>query len=364
MKVRVGKLGKGGSIKDITKLKEDVDKFEDKVNGDEKHTDDLIERLKGLKDMLKNKGIQQEMEGRLDDELKKKDVLDKKNKALRLLANKEKPLIAGDRDVAHLDEQLRPVEKKLVLLCQWTEPERLPDHKKECDATVKDARGTIEQDKKDIVAANKKLAQIRTTVTDIDPEKLGGIRANDMLNKSGEELKKLEPELHAVDKIVGEAKEKEGKAKADVDGLEVALKASLNTEIEGGLAENAKVLVRAGDTLGKCDTKIDQLNKISTDLLTHVPPKSAEANKLNGYKTDLLKKGEEARDIDKRRHKEEADQKRMKLRLADKPEIEPLMTVLADERKDAEDCKGVEKDAKILYESLRPIEAGLNTDGD
>ena len=360
MKVRVGKLGKGGSIKDITKLKEDVDKFEDKVNGDEKHTDDLIERLKGLKDMLKNKGIQQEMEGRLDDELKKKDVLDKKNKALRLLANKEKPLIAGDRDVAHLDEQLRPVEKKLVLLCQWTEPERLPDHKKECDATVKDARGTIEQAKKDIVAANKKLAQIRTTVTDIDPEKLGGIRANDMLNKSGEELKKLEPELHAVDKIVGEAKEKEGKKKADVDGLEVALKASLNTEIEGGLAENAKVLVRAGDTLGKCDTKIDQLNKISTDLLTHVPPKSAEANKLNGYKTDLLKKGEEARDIDKRRHKEEADQKRMKLRLADKPEIEPLMKVLADERKDAEDCKGVEKDAKILYESLGPIEAGLN----
>lgn len=104
LKVRVGKLGKGGSIKDITKLKEDVDNFENKVNGDEKHTDDLIERLKGLKDMLANKGIQQEMEGRLDDELKKKDVLDKKNKALRLLANKEKPLIAGDRDVAHLDE--------------------------------------------------------------------------------------------------------------------------------------------------------------------------------------------------------------------------------------------------------------------
>ena len=214
------------------------------------------------------------------------------------------------------------------------------------------------------MAANKKLAQIRTTVTDIDPEKLGGIRANDLLNKSGEELKKLEPELHGVDKIVGEAKEKEGKAKAEVDGLEVALKASLNTEIETGLAENTKVLGRAGETLGKCDVKIDLLNKKATDLFTHVPPKSAEAKKLNGYKVDLLGKADEARNIDKRRHKEESDQKRMRLRLQDKPEIEPLMTVLADERKDAEDCKGVEKDARILYESLGPIEAGLNTDGD
>lgn len=123
------------------------------------------------------------------------------------------------------------------------------------------------------------------------------------------------------------------------------------------------MLGRAGDTLGRCDRKIEALNNLATELLTHVPPKSKEAGVLNGYKTDLVRKAEEARDIDKRRHKEQADQKRMRGRLAARPDLEPLMVILADERQDAKDCIAVERDAKILYDSLQPIEAALNKDG-
>ncbi len=249
------------------------------------------------------------------------------------------------------------------MLHKWTEPERLAEHKKEADVTVKDARQTIDRTKKDILEASKKLEKIRTQVVEVEPEKLGAARANDLLNKAGDDLKKLEPELQQVDKEVQESKQKEGKARQDVDGLEQALKDSLNGEINNGLHDNGKVLAHAADTLGKCDLKIDELNKRATWLLSHVPPKSKEAGVLNGYKDDLRKKGEEARDIDKRRHKEEADQKRMKGRLAAKPEIEPLMAILGDEIQDAKDCVGVDHDAKVLYDSLKPIDLALNKDG-
>lgn len=238
LQVRVSKLSKGAPLKEITKLSDDVNAFDGKVVQAENRTDDLIERLKPVKEMMAGKGKQSEMEDRLDDELKKKDVLDKKNKALRLLASKEKPLVAGDRDLAHLDEALARTEAKLVSLEQITEPERLHEHKKGARDIVKDARATINMTKKDIVDASKKLGAIRQVVADVEPERLGAARANDILNKAGEDLKKLEPELNKVDQEVVKSKEQEAQAKTEVDNLEQALKDSLTGEINAGLAEN------------------------------------------------------------------------------------------------------------------------------
>ncbi len=56
LQAQVGKLSKGASLKDIQKLSDAVEKFDDKVYSDEKHTDDLIDRLKPIKEMLANKG--------------------------------------------------------------------------------------------------------------------------------------------------------------------------------------------------------------------------------------------------------------------------------------------------------------------
>ena len=75
-------------------------------------------------------------------------------------------------------------------------------------------------------------------MADVEPERLGAARANDILNKAGEDLKKLEPELNKVDQEVVKSKEQEAQAKTEVDNLEQALKDSLTGEINAGLAEN------------------------------------------------------------------------------------------------------------------------------
>ena len=67
------------------------------------------------------------------------------------------------------------------------------------------------------------------------------------------------------------------KSRAEVDDLEVKLKQFLNKEIVTGLDENDKDLLRAKDTLGKCDNKIDRLNLIADEAIRRFPPKSKEA---------------------------------------------------------------------------------------
>ena len=39
--------------------------------------------------------------------------------------------------------------------------------------------------------------------------------------------------------------------------------------------------------MAKCDDKINELKKKGNSALTHVPPKSDKAKKLNAYRADL-----------------------------------------------------------------------------
>lgn len=53
------------SIIEIAKLNDDVDKYDDAVTADEKHVDELLERLVGVKDTLTNRDKQNELMSKL-----------------------------------------------------------------------------------------------------------------------------------------------------------------------------------------------------------------------------------------------------------------------------------------------------------
>ena len=113
----------------------------------------------------------------------------------------------------------------------------------------------------------------------------------------------------------------------------------------------------------KCDKKIDDLNYRADDAIRRFHHKSPEALKFNEYKEDLKGKGAQARDIDKRKHKEYSDQQKMRDRLAKKPGLELLVRLADDVKEGKVDCEGVDRDADILYKSLQDLEAKMDKDG-
>ena len=75
------------------------------------------------------------------------------------------------------------------------------------------------------------------------------------------------------------------------------------------MKSNDDDLAVADVTLDKCDKKIDELNGLADEAIRRFPPKSAEAKKFNAHKEDLKRKAAQARNIDKRGHKEHSDQR-------------------------------------------------------
>lgn len=66
---------------------------------------------------------------------------------------------ASLRDLDDLNKELVPVEKRLEELIRITDP-RLPKPKKDCDVTVKDARGKVNVAEKHGKDVTKKLEPI------------------------------------------------------------------------------------------------------------------------------------------------------------------------------------------------------------
>ena len=73
-------------------------------------------------------------------------------------------------------------------------------------------------------------------------------------------------------------------------------------------------------------------------------------------------KAVEARNIDKRKHKEDADQEKMRERVAMKPGVELLVRLADDVYAGHKDCEGVRVDSEILYKSLQDLEKEMEKD--
>ncbi len=145
--------------------------------------------------------------------------------------------------------------------------------------------------------------------------------------------------------------------------MEAKLKQDLHNEIVNGLNNNDKDLEVANGILTKCDDKIDTLNYKADDAIRRFPHKSPEAKLFTGYKEDLKKKALEARNIDKRKHKEHADQSKMRDRVFKEPGLELLMRLADDVKEGHHDCEGVKRDADVLYKSLHDLEKDMERDG-
>lgn len=158
----------------------------------------------------------------------------------------------------------------------------------------------------------KKLEPIAQQINSADPTKMGPIQSNNQIEKALGNLKKMRPELEKLNEEFGLARNGVDKAKKEVGDLEDELMRHLNKEVTDGLHNNDKRLESANDLLKKCDVKIDDLNIRADEGIRRFPPKSEEGKKFDGYKKELRLRDKECRDIYARKHKEDADQTRMK----------------------------------------------------
>ena len=338
---------------EIRKLNGDLDGIDGNIGDITRHTEELLFIARKKKDA--------EIQDKMDELAKQGKVAKVKTEGVKDVEGEGNNLKARIRDMANLSHLLEPIIRKNNELKRLTDP-RLPEDKKRADGFLQRTKNAVDTAEQHGQVMVKKLEPIAHSINTADPAALGALKSEQQVQSALGDLNKLKPEIAQLNKEFAEAHVGVDKSRAEVDDLEEKLKKYLNNEIVTGLNENDKDLLRAKDTLGKCDTKIDRLNLIADEALRRFPPKSKESKLFDGHKNNLKGKALEARNIDKRKHKEDADQEKMRERVAMKPGVELLVRLADDVYAGKKDCEGVKVDADILYKSLQDLEKEMERD--
>lgn len=175
--------------------------------------------------------------------------------------------------------------------------------------------------------------------------------------KELDDVRREADELKGRSKEAGKKVELAGKA---CDALESDLKTAVGEEIKKALAANEGELTKAKEALDESDKRMARMRNEADDALKRVNPKSEEAKRIEELRDAVREREQMARDIEKRKHKEEADAKKTRDRVKSGPGLDGLLRIANQEvPENASDCQGVRGDAEQLRESLNGLDGAL-----
>ena len=345
----------GHAVKDVADLGEKVRSVRAEVEGLEKEAD-AIERKE---DEMANSD-----KDRLLDELRKQgQATAAQAKAVKELEGEKARLGVLLNENDGLARELDRIEDKTHQLKDKAGA-RLPKKVKSQDDRVKATRGEVEKAQKMGDQLRQKLQAVEEALEDASSGPggvVGQLTPNEAkvakAMKDLDEARKEADELKAKSKDAAKKVELAGKS---CDALEGDLKTAVGDEIKKTLASNEDELAKAKDALDESDKRMGRMRSEVDDALKRVGPKSDEAKRIEDLREAIREREQMARDIEKRKHKEEADARKTRERIKSGPGLDGLLRIANQEvPENATDCRGVRGDADQLRESLKGLEGAL-----
>ena len=346
----------GQAVKDVAELGEKVRSVRGEVEGLEKDAD-AIERKE---DELANSD-----KDRLLEELKRQgEAATAQAKGERELEAEKARLGAMVSETDGLARELEKIEEKTHQLKEKAGP-RLPKKVKSQDERVKATRADVEKAQKLGEALKAKLQAVEEALEDASGSGAAAAAGKRSPNaaKVAKAMKELDEARREADELKTRTKEAAKKVELagnSCEGLEKELKTAVSEEIQKALATNEAELGKAKEALDESDKRMARMRAEADDALKRVSPKSGEAKKLEELREAVREREQMARDIEKRKHKEEADARKTRERVKSGPGLDGLLRIANQEvPENASDCQGVKADAEQLRESLNGLEGAL-----